>query len=88
MLVTHGVGFLPYVDNIVVLVDGQISEIGSYKELLTHDGAFAQFLKNYLSEEMQKENAEGKCEIEDQQSHQIIDRQFDWLLYANHLKGP
>ncbi|XP_060581167.1 multidrug resistance-associated protein 1-like isoform X5 [Ruditapes philippinarum] len=58
VLVTHGVGFLPYVDTIVVLADGQISEIGSYKQLLDHDGAFAQFLKNYLTEELQKENAE------------------------------
>lgn len=60
LLVTHGVGFLPYVDTIVVLVDGQISEIGSYQQLLDHDGAFAQFLKNYLSEEMEKENAGGE----------------------------
>ncbi|XP_053393096.1 multidrug resistance-associated protein 1-like isoform X2 [Mercenaria mercenaria] len=58
VLVTHGVGFLPYVDTIVVLADGQVSEMGSYKQLLDHDGAFAQFLKNYLSEELQKENAE------------------------------
>ena len=59
MLVTHGVGFLPYVDTIVVLADGQISEMGSYRQLLSHDGAFAQFLKNYLSDEMEKENVEG-----------------------------
>jgi ABC-type transport system involved in cytochrome bd biosynthesis fused ATPase/permease subunit len=55
VLVTHGVGFLPYVDKIVVLSEGRISEIGHYKELLSHDGAFAQFLKNYLSQEMEKE---------------------------------
>ena len=61
---THGVGFLPYVDTIVVLADGQISEMGSYKQLLDHDGAFAQFLKNYLTEELQKENAEGMYHIE------------------------
>ena len=43
-----------------MMLDGKISEIGSYKELLTHNGAFAQFLKNYLVEELQKENADGK----------------------------
>lgn len=58
ILVTHGIGFLPQVDTIVVMVNGEISETGSYKELLNHDGAFAQFLKNYLTEELQKENAE------------------------------
>ena len=60
MLVTHGIGFLPQVDSIVVMVNGQISEVGSYKELLNHDGAFAQFLKNYLNEELQKENPDGR----------------------------
>ena len=60
VLVTHGIGFLPQVDSIVVMVNGQISEVGSYKELLNHDGAFAQFLKNYLNEELQKENPDGR----------------------------
>ena len=43
-----------------MMVNGQISEVGSYKELLNHDGAFAQFLKNYLTEELQKENPDGR----------------------------
>ena len=51
MLVTHGVHWLPMVDTIVVMVDGQISEYGSYDELLSHDGAFAQFLKMYLTQD-------------------------------------
>lgn len=34
VLVTHGVSFLPQVDNIVVMKDGRISEVGTFKELL------------------------------------------------------
>uniref|UniRef100_A0A673BAN6 ABC-type glutathione-S-conjugate transporter n=1 Tax=Sphaeramia orbicularis TaxID=375764 RepID=A0A673BAN6_9TELE len=34
VLVTHGVSFLPFVDEIIVLVDGKVSEIGSYNSLL------------------------------------------------------
>ncbi len=34
VLVTHGISFLPQVDNIVVLKDGRISEFGTFKELL------------------------------------------------------
>ena len=41
---THGVHWLPMVDTIVVMVDGKISEYGSYDDLLSHDGVFAQFL--------------------------------------------
>lgn len=39
---------MPMVDKIVVLTNGQISEVGSYDELLDHNGEFAQFLKEYL----------------------------------------
>ncbi|NXW90001.1 MRP3 protein, partial [Alopecoenas beccarii] len=47
ILVTHGISFLPQVDHIVVLVDGEISEMGSYQELLNQNQAFAEFLRNY-----------------------------------------
>ena len=46
------------VDTIVVMVDGQISEYGSYDELLSHDGAFAQFLKMYLTQEQDEDEDE------------------------------
>ncbi len=51
VLVTHGISFLPQVDHIIVLVDGRISEVGSYQELLSKNGAFAEFLKTYLMQE-------------------------------------
>lgn len=50
VLVTHGVHWLPMVDEIIVMLDGKISERGSYEELVSHDGPFAQFLKIYLTE--------------------------------------
>ncbi|NXI65016.1 MRP3 protein, partial [Anseranas semipalmata] len=51
ILVTHGIGFLPQVDHIVVLVDGKISEMGSYQDLLKQNKAFAEFLRNYALDE-------------------------------------
>ncbi|KAL5018705.1 hypothetical protein ScPMuIL_004427, partial [Solemya velum] len=53
ILVTHGINFLPKMDTIVVLVDGKISEMGSYQQLLDHKGAFAQFLTDFLQHEME-----------------------------------
>jgi ATP-binding cassette subfamily C (CFTR/MRP) protein 1 len=50
VLVTHGVTFLPQMDQIVVLKQGAVSEVGTYKELLEQKGAFADFLIQYLSE--------------------------------------
>uniref|UniRef100_A0A4W5KXZ1 ATP-binding cassette, sub-family C (CFTR/MRP), member 2 n=2 Tax=Hucho hucho TaxID=62062 RepID=A0A4W5KXZ1_9TELE len=51
ILVTHGVSFLPYVDEIVVLKEGCVSEVGSYQSLKDRKGAFSEFLDTYAKEE-------------------------------------
>ncbi|TRY74646.1 hypothetical protein TCAL_01629 [Tigriopus californicus] len=56
VLVTHSIAFLPKMDNIVVLKEGQVSEVGSYDELLARKGAFAEFLVQFLTEEEQTES--------------------------------
>lgn len=48
---THSVRFLSEVDYIIVLKDGTVSECGTYAELLSNNEAFAEFLRNYTSEE-------------------------------------
>uniref|UniRef100_A0A8C8RV48 ABC-type glutathione-S-conjugate transporter n=1 Tax=Pelusios castaneus TaxID=367368 RepID=A0A8C8RV48_9SAUR len=57
VLVTHAINFLPQVDNIVLMVDGEIAETGSYQELLQRKGAFADFLHSYNNAE-EKEGCE------------------------------
>ncbi|XP_056627063.1 ATP-binding cassette sub-family C member 3 isoform X1 [Triplophysa dalaica] len=52
ILVTHGITFLPQVDNILVMVEGRMTEMGSYQELLKQNGAFAEFLRNYSLEDI------------------------------------
>lgn len=55
ILVTHGISFLPKVDQIIVLRDGQIAEQGTYEQLLAQKGDFADFLIEQLSnQEMQE----------------------------------
>ena len=65
ILVTHGIAFLPQCDVIVVMVDGQISEVGSYTELFDKDGPFAQFLHAYkgVEEDRDIEKASGNISI-------------------------
>ncbi|KAM3862958.1 ATP-binding cassette sub-family C member 2 [Diretmus argenteus] len=58
ILVTHGVSFLPYVDEIVVLVDGVVSEVGSYQSLLTSGAAFSEFLNTYGKQQSNKTETE------------------------------
>ncbi|GIY40685.1 multidrug resistance-associated protein 1 [Caerostris darwini] len=50
ILVTHRISVLPDVDTIIVLQNGKVTEMGSYKELLAKKGAFADFLIQFLQE--------------------------------------
>lgn len=43
-------------------MDGQIGEVGSFKELVGHNGAFAEFLKSYMIEELTCGNPEEEIE--------------------------
>ncbi|XP_069726657.1 multidrug resistance-associated protein 1 isoform X2 [Phaenicophaeus curvirostris] len=58
VLVTHAVNYLPQMDTILVMTDGEISEMGSYQELLEQDGAFAEFLRTYTNAEQSMENSD------------------------------
>lgn len=45
---------MPYVDEIVVLVNGVVSEVGSYDALRASKGAFNEFMETYGKEENNK----------------------------------
>ncbi|KAI1894334.1 hypothetical protein AGOR_G00114740 [Albula goreensis] len=78
ILVTHGVGFLPQVDEIVVLVDGQVSEVGSYEGLKASGGAFAEFLQTYAVEERDKTQVSQGLDTEEVGTvHEGLDPQAD-----------
>ncbi|KAI8806674.1 P-loop containing nucleoside triphosphate hydrolase protein [Cladochytrium replicatum] len=47
ILVTHQLHYLPYVDMVVVMKDGQVVEQGSYTELVSQNGVFSEMVKNY-----------------------------------------
>ncbi|XP_074036470.1 multidrug resistance-associated protein 1-like [Leptinotarsa decemlineata] len=64
VLVTHAITYLPQTDKILVLKSGEISESGTYQELLDRKGAFAEFLLQHISESAETE--EELDEIKDQ----------------------
>ncbi|XP_047426931.1 multidrug resistance-associated protein 1 [Mugil cephalus] len=51
VLVTHGLSYLPQTDLILVMMEGEITEVGSYQELMATEGAFAEFQRTYASVE-------------------------------------
>ena len=58
ILVTHSAKYLPQMDRIFVMKDGQISEQGNYHELLAAGGEFADFLVQYLTDEQENGSEE------------------------------
>ena len=60
---TNALTFLPKVDKIVVLKDQTISELGSYEELLGKNGAFAEFVNQYLTQNEDSEDSDSDSEL-------------------------
>ena len=78
ILVTQKITLLPLVDNIIVMVDGKISEAGSYQQLMQKGGAFADFIMEFLSVEEGVDDDEDlkliRPEIERQLSLSLVSR--------------
>uniref|UniRef100_A0A672K2N0 Canalicular multispecific organic anion transporter 1-like n=1 Tax=Sinocyclocheilus grahami TaxID=75366 RepID=A0A672K2N0_SINGR len=81
ILVTHGISFLPYVDEIIVLVNGVVSEVGSYDGLRASKGAFSEFLETYGKDE--SNNADG---LEPQADDSLEDIVSSTLKRENSLR--
>lgn len=82
ILVTHGVNFLPYVDEIVVLVDGVVSEVGSYKSLRASKGAFSEFLETYAKEQRSQSHSDSGNDFND---YNIF---CHFVVFPKTLHGP
>ena len=54
ILVTNSLTFLPLTDKIIVLKEGQISETGTFKELMETNGYFSELIKQYSANSLDK----------------------------------
>lgn len=61
VLVTHGLSYLPQADLILVMVEGEITEMGSYQQLMAKEGAFSEFLRTYSAVE---HSGEAHCTLQ------------------------
>ncbi|RPD61094.1 P-loop containing nucleoside triphosphate hydrolase protein [Lentinus tigrinus ALCF2SS1-7] len=62
ILVTHALHFLPQVDYIYTMVEGRISEHGTYADLIAANGDFAKFVSEFGSKESELEKEEEAVE--------------------------
>lgn len=53
ILVTHQLAIVPYVDHVVVLRNGRVSEQGTYAELMSKMTAFSEMMDRFIHEEEQ-----------------------------------
>ena len=74
-LITHGISFLPQVDKIYVLSNGEITESGTYSKLLEQKGAFADFIVQHLQTVDDEDLTEIKQVLaENETGHAIFER--------------
>lgn len=78
ILVTHALHFLPFVDNIIVLDNGHISEVGSYKDLVSRpNGSFARLISEFGAVDADEKEAgdeEGAIEQDNENKAKPIPR--------------
>ena len=60
LLVTHAVTFLPHVDEVMVMQEGQVVEQGDYTSLLASEGCLANLVVQQIQELDEDEADQGK----------------------------
>lgn len=66
-------------DNILVLTNGVISENGSYDELISHKGPFAQFLQTYLLDPNNRTNDDSDFISDDDEDSEYTEFIFNHM---------
>ncbi|CAH1707315.1 unnamed protein product [Chironomus riparius] len=89
VLVTHGITYLPECDGIFVLKDGEVSEHGTYKELLEKKGAFAEFLIQHLQEvnEEVEDINEIKAQLEETITNEELKAKFERAISTQRSRS-
>lgn len=56
VFVTNALSFLPQVDRVIMMLNGEVVEIGSYEDLLKQNGPFSTFMQQYLKDSAKEES--------------------------------
>ncbi|CAL4058622.1 unnamed protein product, partial [Meganyctiphanes norvegica] len=90
ILVTHGLTYLPQMDHIIVIKEGQVSEQGSYQTLLEDKGDFQEFLLQFLAEQGDQDESdlgEIKIQLETTLGKEKLQRQISQVSKSDSEKG-
>jgi ATP-binding cassette subfamily C (CFTR/MRP) protein 1 len=72
-LVTHGICYLPHVDEIFVTSNGEITERGSYKKLVKIKGTFSKLLEEYGNDDKNEQDLEKQVQESEVKSSPLND---------------
>uniref|UniRef100_A0AAR2KWP1 ABC-type glutathione-S-conjugate transporter n=1 Tax=Pygocentrus nattereri TaxID=42514 RepID=A0AAR2KWP1_PYGNA len=85
VLVTHGLSFLPQADLILVMADGEITESGSYTELLNRRSTFSDFVKTFAGNE-HKESSTHRGEPVNELHHIKALNRVKLVMYVEYFR--
>ncbi|XP_044753851.1 multidrug resistance-associated protein 1-like isoform X2 [Coccinella septempunctata] len=86
VFVTHGITYLPQTDKVIVMKNGEVSECGTYQQLLDKKGDFSDFLMNHLNDESDEYSKEQLCSQKTEigvDSMQMSVMSYDKLLLSS-----
>lgn len=88
LFVTNSVAFLPECDEIIMLEDGMIVEMGTYDKLMQKEGKFAEFMSNSFLEldEEEEKKEEEKITIKEEAKNEKIINSRKVTLEESELK--
>jgi ABC-type methionine transport system ATPase subunit len=65
ILVTHALHFLPKVDYIYFMIDGQIAERGTFEEIMADGGEFSRTFDDFVTKGQEDSRGEKEMDLED-----------------------
>ena len=75
ILVTHALHFLPKVDHIYFMVDGRITEHGTFDEMMANRDGFARLFDEFVKKDQIESKGENAVDVEDGPDENIKKRQ-------------
>lgn len=83
LFVTNSLSFLPQCDEVYMLDNGQLVETGTYEGLLSKGGEFSEFIKKYLSNEVNVEEEVENLVLNDSKSELVTENKTDGVKKLN-----
>ena len=72
ILVTHALHFLPKVDHIYFMVDGHITERGTFDEMMANRDGFARLFDEFVTKGQTGSKGEKAVDVEDDDTDEIV----------------